>query len=252
MKIAVKENRKLVIINPQNTQNENDVETIELIVPTKYEDFNKRIAFVTKDGVIWGLFENNLYKIPSSITQYKQVKFYIWLVKDNQDFRSEEKLLVLNENHPVTGEVTPKDKSDIEQVIDTLEAEINKVDNIDITARKIGKIATLTITDKDGNITSVDITDGNDGEKGDKGDKGAKGDKGDKGDPGTNGQDGKDGKDGINGTNGKDGINGKDGKDGYIPVRGTDYWTSSDIATIEAYCANYIDANITQVLGGSY
>lgn len=166
MKIIVKENRKLVIINPQNTQNENDVETIELIVPTKYEDFNKRIAFVTKDGVIWGLFENNLYKIPSLITQYKQVKFYIWLVKDNQDFRSEEKLLVLNANHPVTGEVTPKDKSDIEQVIDTLEAEIDKVDNIDITAQKIGKTATITITDKDGITTSVDITDGNDGAAG--------------------------------------------------------------------------------------
>lgn len=48
------------------------------------------------------------------------------------------------------------------------------------------------------------------------------------------------------------GTNGIDGQDGYTPVRGTDYWTSQDIATIEAYCDNYIDANITQVLGGSY
>lgn len=45
---------------------------------------------------------------------------------------------------------------------------------------------------------------------------------------------------------------GVDGQDGYTPVRGTDYWTSSDIATIEAYCANYIDANITQAIGGEY
>lgn len=45
---------------------------------------------------------------------------------------------------------------------------------------------------------------------------------------------------------------GVDGQDGYTPVRGTDYWTSQDIAAIEAYCDNYIDANITQVLGVSY
>lgn len=48
------------------------------------------------------------------------------------------------------------------------------------------------------------------------------------------------------------GTNGVDGQDGYTPVRGTDYWTASDISAIETYCANYIDTNITQVLGGSY
>ena len=63
---------------------------------------------------------------------------------------------------------------------------------------------------------------------------------------GTNGKDGKDGKDGTNGTNG---VN---GQDGYTPVRGTDYWTNQDIAVIEQYCANYIDANINQAIGGSY
>lgn len=166
MKITVKENRKLIIINPQNTQNENEIETIELIVPTKYESWNKKIAFVTNDKVIWGLFENNLYQIPSSVTQYKKLKFYIWMTKDDKDFRSEEKILILNENHPVTGEVTPKDKSDIEQVIDTLEAEIDKVENIDITVQKIGNTATITITDKTGNEKSVNILDGNDGQTG--------------------------------------------------------------------------------------
>ncbi len=56
-------------------------------------------------------------------------------------------------------------------------------------------------------------------------------------------------KSGDTGTSGRDGTN---GQDGYTPQRGTDYWTSQDIAAIEQYCANYIDANITQVLGGSY
>ena len=44
----------------------------------------------------------------------------------------------------------------------------------------------------------------------------------------------------------------KIGQDGYTPVRGTDYWTSSDIATIEAYCDSYIDAHITDAIGGAY
>lgn len=70
--------------------------------------------------------------------------------------------------------------------------------------------------------------------------------KGKNGDPGQKGEQGNPGKDG------KDGIDGVDGQDGYTPQRGTDYWTSSDISAIESYCANYIDANITQVLGGSY
>ena len=45
---------------------------------------------------------------------------------------------------------------------------------------------------------------------------------------------------------------GTNGQDGYTPVRGTDYWTAQDISAMEQYCANYIDANITQVLGGSF
>lgn len=43
-----------------------------------------------------------------------------------------------------------------------------------------------------------------------------------------------------------------DGADGYTPVRGTDYWTPQDVAYMEQYCADYIDANITQAIGGSY
>ena len=42
------------------------------------------------------------------------------------------------------------------------------------------------------------------------------------------------------------------GQDGYTPIRGTDYWTASDIATIEQYCADYIDENINDMIGGTY
>lgn len=48
------------------------------------------------------------------------------------------------------------------------------------------------------------------------------------------------------------GKTGQNGQDGYTPVRGTDYWTAQDIATIEAYCNSYIDTHITQAIGGEY
>ena len=60
--------------------------------------------------------------------------------------------------------------------------------------------------------------------------KGEKGDKGDKGDTGATGPEG------------------PTGLDGYTPVRGTDYWTSNDIAEIQSY----IDRQIGGVLNGSY
>lgn len=44
---------------------------------------------------------------------------------------------------------------------------------------------------------------------------------------------------------GKDGTNGTNGKDGKTPVRGTDYWTASDIAEIKSYVDDAI-------LGGAW
>lgn len=52
----------------------------------------------------------------------------------------------------------------------------------------------------------------------------------------------------LSSLNGEPGIQGPPGEDGYTPVRGTDYWTESDIDEIKEYC----DSQITGVLGGSY
>ena len=40
----------------------------------------------------------------------------------------------------------------------------------------------------------------------------------------------------------------RNGSKGTTPTKGTDYWTSEDIAQIESYCKNYID---TELLGGA-
>lgn len=192
MEIIVKENRELIIKNAANTQNENDVENIYLTVPEKYEDFNKKIAFVTEDGVKWGLVENNTYTIERSITKYKDVQIYVWLTKEDQDFRSVEEALTFNKNHKVDGEITPEEQTDMERVISILESEIIKTENLesqvdgkleeidtaidnvnsaiqetenlDLDAEKVNKTTTVTITKKDGTEKSVNILDGQDGQ----------------------------------------------------------------------------------------
>ena len=166
MKLTVKENRELIMVNARNTQNENDVETLQITVPEKYEDFNKKIVFITDDGVKWDLIENDTYKLQRNITKYDSVKFYIWLTKDEQDFRSVEKTLYFNKNHEVEGEVTPKEQTDMERVISILDSEIIKVNNLDIDVNKVGNTTTVTLTDKDGNEKTVTILDGQDGADG--------------------------------------------------------------------------------------
>ena len=166
MKITVKDNRELIMINARNTQNENDVEILQITVPEKYADFNKEIVFVTDDGVFWDLIENDTYSIKRNITKYDSVKFYIRLTKDEQDFRSVEKTLYFNKNHEIDEEITPEEQTNMERVISILESEITKVDNIDIDANKVGDTTTITITDKEGNEKTVNILDGQDGADG--------------------------------------------------------------------------------------
>lgn len=279
MKVKVSKYRSLYIQQNYNTQNENEVNVIKLQVPEGYEDFNKKIVFITPEGTYWDLFQNDEYAIGKALTKYKSVQFYIWLTKNNQDFRSETRKITFIENTDASEQITPEEIDGVNTVVNLLEEEITKVDNINISATKIGNTAIITITDKNGNTNTVEITDGINGQngaKGDKGDKGeqgeqgiqgekgAKGDKGDRGDrgeqgiqgiqglQGEKGEKGDKGDKGDTGAKGEPGTNGTNGQDGYTPQRGTDYWTASDIASIESYCANYIDANINQMIGGSY
>ena len=62
---------------------------------------------------------------------------------------------------------------------------------------------------------------------------------------GEPGADGMAGEKGEKGDPGEKGEKGDSGVDGYTPVKGTDYWTATDIAEIKAY----IDDSI---LGGAW
>ena len=76
---------------------------------------------------------------------------------------------------------------------------------------------------------------GETGPQGPKGDTGETGPQGPKGDTGETGSQGPKGDTGETGPQGPKGDTGETGPAGYTPVRGTDYWTSADIATIKSY-----------------
>lgn len=188
MKLFAKQNRELIMINAQNTQNENDAEKIILQVPEQYEDFNKKIVFVTPDGNVWDIITNNEYLIPKAITKYKQVDFYIWLTKGDVDFRSQTKTLKFYHNVDASGEITPEEISGVNTVVNLLEEEITKVENLesqvdgkleevdtaienihtaiqetenlDLDAEKVGQTTTVTLTKKDGTVKTIHIDDG--------------------------------------------------------------------------------------------
>nr|DAJ75853.1 MAG TPA: hypothetical protein [Caudoviricetes sp.] len=170
MKVIAKKNRELALINARNTQNENRAETIELVVPEEYENYNKKIVFITSDGNVWDVITNNEYKITNAITKYKQVDFYIWLTKEvdgeSIDFRTKTKTLSFYHNEDASDEITDEEIHGVNTVVNLLEEEIEKVENLNIEATKIGDTTTVTITKKDGTTESVEINDGVDGQDG--------------------------------------------------------------------------------------
>ena len=133
MKIKVEENRRLIFLNKPGTQNENDVTTLEIEVPEKYEDYNKKIVFITADGVVWDIIENNTYILKKSITKYKSVEFYIWLTKGTEDFRSETRTLRPNKNVDPNGEMTEEEINGINKLLNEIEGLKKEIEDIEIT-----------------------------------------------------------------------------------------------------------------------
>lgn len=172
MQVKVYEDRNIEIINNPGTQNENEAEVIQIKLPEKYEDYNKKIVFILpeqENNIVWDFIENNEYIIRKNITKYPKVSFYIWLTKGEQDFRTVTTSLSFRYNEDASNEITEEEIGAINQLLEKLEIEIEKVDNLDIDIGKENHTATITLTRKDGTQKQVQILDG---EKGDKGEPG--------------------------------------------------------------------------------
>lgn len=132
MKIKVEENRKIYNLKAEGTQNENNVTELNIEVPKQYEDFNKKIVFITDDGTVWDIIENNTYKLTKAITKYKSVRFYIWLTKDNEDFRTEEKMLIFNNNTDAEDNLTEEEIGGINKLLTEVSTLKDKVDTLEV------------------------------------------------------------------------------------------------------------------------
>lgn len=161
MKVIVYNDRDLNVIEEYSTQNENDFEVMEFKFSSLFDNYNKKIVFLTPDGNISYYIKNNKFFIPREITQYDQVKFYIWCTFENKDFRTKLKILSFNKNENVNIEILPLEKTQIEQIINELEKNILIVQNLE-------KQTTNLIDEIETKLKNGDF----------------KGDKGDKGDPG--------------------------------------------------------------------
>ena len=137
MNLKVYENRLVEFSDKeQGTQNENIVQTLNIEIPSIYDDFYKKIVFVTEDGIYWDYIENDgSYTIKSNITKFTTVDFYIWLTKTEnevtQDFRTKTYPLFFNENVSPDGEVPQEQETEMERVIRILEEEIDKVEDLE-------------------------------------------------------------------------------------------------------------------------
>lgn len=254
MKIKLYENRRLIEQDEDvvGTQNENNATQIEIEVPEEYEDFNKKIVFILEDGtVVWDFIENNVYTLTKAVTKYKTVKFYIWLTKDNVDFRSEEEVLYFNNNTDASEEITEEEIGAVNKILAEVESKItevtekeedltaliadvqNKLENGDFKGEKgdpgdTGPSNIITIgTVTKGEGASASMTGESPNQvlnlvlpKGDKGDQGEKGDTGEKGEP---------------------------GQDGYTPVKGVDYYTEEEKEQFKTELLNDIEVKLSEV-----
>ena len=131
MKITVNENRNISMSGVSGTMNENNIQKLEINVPDKYKDYNKKIVFTTDDGTVWDIIQDNIYIIKKNISKYRDVSFYIWLTKDEDDFRSITMPLKFNKNEDTSDEITEEEMSGVTTVINLLEAEIIKVTDLE-------------------------------------------------------------------------------------------------------------------------
>ena len=254
MQIKLYKDRRLIEQDDDvlGTQNENNATQIEIEVPEEYEDFNKKIVFILEDGtVVWDFIENNVYALTKAVTKYKTVKFYIWLTKDDVDFRSEEEVLYFNNNADASEKITEEELGAVNKILNEVESKItevteleedltaliadvqNKLENGELKGEKgdkgdTGPSNTITIgTVTKGEVASASMTGESPNQvlnlvlpKGDKGDQGEKGDTGEKGEAGQN---------------------------GYTPQKGVDYYTEEEKEQFKTELLNDIEVKLSEV-----
>lgn len=135
---------------------ENNVETLQFIIPEEYKKYNKKACFKADNKEFSLLLDNdNTLVLTNEITRYKQVEMAIEFFKDDVIARTSKILLEFEDT------ITSDGVTISEPNVIILNELIEQVNNLDIELEN----TTLTITKKDGTKKSVDTK----GEKGEPG-----------------------------------------------------------------------------------
>ena len=178
MKLIIQKDRKAIPVGAYGTQNENEVTELTLKIPEEYQNWNKRIVFLTSEGNFWDYIQDDTYTIKNNITKFTSVRAYIWLTNDEQDFRTKEFILSFWDNRNADNLIPTAEQIDgFNTLITTLNLEITTVTDLE--------------TELNGIITDLQYKLDTGYFKGEKG------------------------QDGENGTDGHDGVDGQDGKSAY-------------------------------------
>lgn len=264
MKIIVNEHRCILDRQPINEKEINITKCEFEFVDSITEDYVKEAYFTFNSKTYKQIIENNECSIPYEVLESVgeiEIGVVAYLTEDEEYIkRYNPKSVFINtwngslkDKYENSEKITPTDKEQMEQALqdglNNINEAIEQANNLNIDANKVEDTTTITITKQDKTTKSVEVKDGL---------------------PGKDGIDGTDGSDGVsldynwNGTSlgikredeanyqyvnlkGDRGATGNDGADGYTPVRGTDYWTTSDISTIESHCDSYVDSKIGYV-----
>lgn len=227
MNISVSKNQ--VIINPNYILNDKEynINTCYFTFTDEYsEDLVKKAIFVQGTQKIEMSIINNECQIPNEVLNMGVFELHVYAY----EVHNEELVLRYSPSYAIatvrsgsyvsnttnTEEITP---TQFQQYMQAMNDGLNEVENVNINASKLGKVATITITDRNGIEKSVEVLDG------------AKGETGDTGATGQTGATGADGfspianvskngsiatisitdKNGTTTTNISDGVDGKDG-----------------------------------------
>lgn len=189
MKLVVNKDRTVYPVGTWGTKNENDYEVLEFEFPEELEEYNKRIVYYLDDERVWDIITDNKAYITNAITQYKKVKAYVWLTKENAerendtDFRTKLFEMKFFENENADGIIPTEEQVDgfntmitqmnekIEEIddkmveiydkIDDIDAAIDRTNNLDIdVSDKVDGDVTITLTKKDDTTKTVVLSDG--------------------------------------------------------------------------------------------
>lgn len=209
-------------VNPHTLEIQKDLVNEREIDITKCEfEFSEEItqeyvkeAYFTFEGTSYKeIITNNQCNIPNEVLAKKgqiEIGVVAYLVESEEEIKRYNPSPAyfntmygsLKDNAENSEPITP---SEMEQFEQALQDGINQIANIDINAEQTETGGIVEVTNKDGETTTITLTNGVDGEpgpRGEKGDTGSQGPRGETGPAGQNGRDGADGKDAkINGVN---------------------------------------------------